>query len=311
MNLWGNKVTESKPVKIEVPYDRDLLITRVALGPGTSKAHQTYLYLVNHDQQNAEGGDESFVIGTLRAEHSEQFEVDINVASGSTLSFRVKGPGEIHLTGYYNRLQADSDDDENQYDSYSESFSSGDEENSEEEDSDLEARINRYMGGEDSSSGEDYQEEGQVETASESDSDMDDEGQTKSPVKQKTTESTQILPKVLVNTAKAETPKPQASFKVSGPTPTQSPLTANPNKKKKKKKNLGASTPTTPSTPSTPKIVFGTPNTKAETGSPFTPKSGFSPNSGASPQSDKKKKPKKKRLSEEQEGNSNKKQKTQ
>jgi len=230
MNLWGVRVTETKATNIEVPEDRDLLVTRFALAPGTRKDQPTYIYLTNHEREPTDE-DREFIIGTLRAELCEHFELDINVASGSKLSFRVKGPGEIHITGYYNRLGT-----QDSYDSYgssdSEDYGSNsfdDDGSSDDQDSDLNARINRYMGG-DSSSGEDYDDEGRVETVSEDDSDMDDESKTKSPVKQKTTQ--QILPKVFVQPqpAKAE---PQSNFNVvSSASPN---ATAEAGKKKKKK----------------------------------------------------------------------------
>jgi len=59
----------------------------------------------------------------LRAEHVEQFEVDINVASGAVFSVCVSGPGAVHLSGYFNRLlYQESDSNEESY-SYSDSDS--------------------------------------------------------------------------------------------------------------------------------------------------------------------------------------------
>jgi len=87
-------LTEKKPAVIEVPDDRDLIITRAALSGGANGA--TVLSM------QAEEIPEPLVFGTLRSPSTEQFELDCNIAAGSILQFSVKGPNEVHLTGYYN-----------------------------------------------------------------------------------------------------------------------------------------------------------------------------------------------------------------
>jgi hypothetical protein len=175
MNLWGAKVTQKTISNIDVPEDRDLLITRIALAPGSEKGKAVVVSLVNLESED--GSTPSFVLGTLRAEACEQFEVDINVSNGSSVGLQVTGPGEVHFSGYYNRISIlgsddsylDSDDDSIDSDDY---------------DAHLNRKVNQYMGG-DSSSGEDY-EDNQVEEMSSSDDDMDDEQvHPKSPVKPK------------------------------------------------------------------------------------------------------------------------------
>jgi hypothetical protein len=113
-------------------------------------------------------------LGTLRADRCEQFEVDVNVASESTISLKVVGPGTVHFVGYYHRLPEMSED----FDSYSgDEFPSGsysdDDEESDDERAALDRRIAAYMRG-DESSGEDYENDRVEEVVtSESDSDID------------------------------------------------------------------------------------------------------------------------------------------
>jgi len=195
-HLWGVNVTEKAESKQDVPDSRDLLITRAALGPGAPKNTPTVVYLVNHDNN-----DDSYVLGTLRAEACEQFELDINIASESSITLKVTGPGTVHFSGYYNLLPA-----------YGDSFD--DELTDSDEIDEMDRRVAAYMGGEDSSSGEDYQETGNVEEITYTDSDIDADEGSKSPVKQKQTQ--QILPKSdnkPQNQAKQNQPKQQNQTK--------------------------------------------------------------------------------------------------
>jgi len=162
MNLWG-AVVSSKAQTIVVADDRDLLITRLALAPGTPSKVPVVVSLCNNETQ------QTFILGTLRTEICEQFELDVNIAASSSVTLSVQGNGEVHFTGYFNRLQYFSD-------------SSLDDEVNE---NDINQRIARYMR-EDSSSGEDY-DGANVESVSTSDDAMDDvEESPLSPVKQKT-----------------------------------------------------------------------------------------------------------------------------
>jgi len=201
MNLWGVCVTEKSQSVVEVPEDRDLLITRIALGPGAPKGVPTIISLVNNDYD-----DETYVLGTLRGETCEQFEVDVNICADSIVTLKVSGPGNVHLVGYYNRLSSfESDDDmfgEHNYGSNSDSDSDSGESD------EINARVQAYMGGGDSSSGDDdYDDRGHVEEVSnDSDSDIDvDEVDSKSPVKQKN--SQHIQPKL--DAKPTLPPKPQ------------------------------------------------------------------------------------------------------
>jgi len=109
-NLFGVVLTEKKPAVIEVPEDRDLIITRAALSGNANGA--TVLSM------QSEEIPESLVFGTLRSPACEQFELDCNIAAGSELQFSVKGPNEVHLTGYYNlRGPMEWDSDISSYDS--------------------------------------------------------------------------------------------------------------------------------------------------------------------------------------------------
>jgi len=182
MNLWGVNVTESKKAHLEVPDDRDLLITRLSLGPGAPKNVPTVVWFVNHDID-----EEKYVLGTLRAETCEQFEIDVNIAADSSFSLEVTGPGTVYFIGYFNMLPDYSDE----YPSFSDSESDLDSEN----DEGMNARVHAYMGGSDSSDSEDYEDHGHVEEVSSSDSDIDvEESVGKSPVKQK--QAQKIQPKV-------------------------------------------------------------------------------------------------------------------
>jgi len=231
MNLWGVNVTEKTETRVDVPDDRDLLITRLSLGPGAPKNVPTFVYLINHDI------DEKYVLGTLRAEGVEQFEVDVNIAAESSISLNVSGPGTVHFVGYYNRLPEDG------YSGYSDSLSDFDSDDSDSEgDAGLNAKIAAYMGGSDSSSGEDYEDAGDVEELSETDSDIDvEENSAKSPVKQKQTQQIQPKPQVQQHIqtkpqAKPQT-KPQAKPQAK-PQQTQAtqPTVGDQPKKKKKQK---------------------------------------------------------------------------
>lgn len=183
MNLWGINVTEKTESEVQVPEDRDLLITRIALGPGAPKGVPTVVSLVNHDYD-----DETYILGTLRAETCEQFELDVNICSDSSVTLKVQGPGSVHFVGYYNRL-ASFEDSYSDYSDYGESDSDQDEDG-------INERVKAYMGG-DSSSGEDYDDVGNVESYdSDSDLDMDEETEnpSKSPVKNKQTQPIQTKP---------------------------------------------------------------------------------------------------------------------
>jgi len=106
MNLWAVSVSEKNPAVVSVPVDRDLLITRAALATTISGTNQ--LSYSNEGQ--------TFVLGTLRFEACEQFELDMCVSSSSNITFSLKGKGTVHLSGYYNALcvvtseSEDSDD---------------------------------------------------------------------------------------------------------------------------------------------------------------------------------------------------------
>jgi len=202
MNLWGSVVSNKQSQTIVVPDDRDLLITRLALAPGAPKS-PVVVSLCNNEAQ------QTFILGTLRTEICEQFELDVNIAASSSITLSVQGTGEVHFTGYYNRLSY-----------YSEDSSSIDEELNE---NDINQRIAKYMR-EDSSSGEDY-DGANVESLSTSDDSMDDnEDSPLSPVKQKTPPITGKLPE-----SKAKSP--QASKQ-----PEQKPPKTTPDKKQENKK---------------------------------------------------------------------------
>jgi len=173
MNLWGAVVSNKQSQTIVVSEDRDLLITRLALAPGTPAKTPVVVSLCNNETQ------QTFILGTLRTEICEQFELDVNIAATSSITLSVQGNGEVHFTGYYNRLSY-----------YSEDSSSLDEELNE---NDINQRIAKYMR-EDSSSGEDY-DGANIESLSTSDDSMDDgEESPLSPVKQKTPQITGKLP---------------------------------------------------------------------------------------------------------------------
>jgi len=180
MNLWGVSATEKTEQLVDVPGDRDLLVTRIALGPNAPKGVATVVSLVNHDYD-----DETYVLGTLRAESCEQFECDVNICSESSVTFKVTGPGTVHFVGYYNRLASFEDDysDYSDEESYSDELDSDDEEiNSDDEydsgDEQLKERIARYMAnGEDDGSDDSDDSDDDIE--------VEEEVVTKSPIKQK------------------------------------------------------------------------------------------------------------------------------
>jgi len=274
MNLWGVTVTEKTEQRVAIPEDRDLLITRLSLGPEKQQSTApTVVWLINHDREV----EEKYVLGTLRQNTCEQFEVDVNIAAESEFSLKVTGPGTIYFVGYFNKLPS--------YDSYSDF----DEDIPSDEDGSLEERIRAYMGGDDSS-GEDYDDQGNVEELSPSDSDIDVEDEKagmKSPVKVKQLEHIQ--------------PKPQEQK------PQQSPQADGEKKKKKKKKNKQPGQPGQPGQPAQQNKPQGGQQNKPQQNQPGQK----NPNQNAGDQQKKKNKKNKKRKDGEQGGNPNKKQKTQ
>jgi len=199
MNLWGVSVSEKQERLVEIPSYYDLLITRLSLVPGAPANQPTVVYLVNHDQED----DEPYVLGTLRAERCEQFEVDVNVVADSQITLKVTGPGTVHFVGYFHPQPDEYDDlDSDEYDLDDEEVHSGeqssdsDSDDEDEQDEELEKRIAEYMGGGDSSSGEDYLDDRVEEVTDSDDSDIDVEeedshkvAQLKSPIKQKQAQS--------------------------------------------------------------------------------------------------------------------------
>jgi hypothetical protein len=278
MNLWGVNVNEKTEQRVAIPEDRDLLITRLSLGPEKQQSTApTVAWLINHDKD-----EEKYVLGTLRPNTCEQFEVDVNIAAESEFSLKVTGPGTVYFVGYFNKLPS--------YDSYSdfddEDIPSG------EEDGSLEERIRAYMGGDDSSGASDYEEGGNVEELSPSDSDIDvedDKAGMKSPVKGKQLE--QILP------------KPQEQKLQNQPQ-------ADGEKKKKKKKKNKQGQPGQPGQPQQNKPQGQPQQNKPQNQQPAQKNQNQSPNQNPGDQQKKKKK-NKKRKDGEQGGNPNKKQKTQ
>jgi len=272
MNLWGVTVTEKTEQRVAIPEDRDLLITRLSLGPEKQQSTApTVVWLINHDREV----EEKYVLGTLRQNTCEQFEVDVNIAAESEFSLKVTGPGTIYFVGYFNKLPS--------YDSYSDF----DEDIPSDEDGSLEERIRAYMGGDDSS-GEDYDDQGNVEELSPSDSDIDVEDEKagmKSPVKGKQLEQIQ--------------PKPEQK-------PQQSPQADGEKKKKKKKKNKQPGQPSQPAQQNKPQ---GGQQNKPQQNQPG--QKNPNQNAAAGDQQKKKNKKNKKRKDGEQGGNPNKKQKTQ
>jgi len=110
MNLWAVSVTAASPVVVTVPDDLDLLITRAALA-STATGPNILSY---EAEKETEGAVPKIVLGTLRYDKVEQFELDICASASSTLRFFLKGTGEVHLSGYYNAivgLSGDSDFD--------------------------------------------------------------------------------------------------------------------------------------------------------------------------------------------------------
>jgi len=102
-NLFGVIVSEQEsPVTVEVPCDCDLVITRAALSGSASGS--TVLSIQTEDFP------EPIVFGTFRSSTVEQIALDCNIAADSTLNLQVKGPNEVHLTGYYNFREIDEDD---------------------------------------------------------------------------------------------------------------------------------------------------------------------------------------------------------
>lgn len=73
-------------------------------------------------QYQTEDSKTSIVLGTLRYEGCEQFELDMCVSATSTIRFTLKGKGEVHLSGYFNALcMIDSDDESgSDFESYDE-----------------------------------------------------------------------------------------------------------------------------------------------------------------------------------------------
>jgi len=186
-----------------VPDDRDLLITRLALAPGNQK-NPTVVSLVNKDEIT----QGPIILGTLRPEHCEQFEVDINVANGSSFALKVEGAGEVHFSGYYNRL------------SYLDDTSSYGSSSDDEYEARLNAKINQYMGGDDSSSGGEYEDSGNVESVS--DYEISEEGiSSKSPVKQ-------ISHQEIKASKPAQQQKSQPGQKNDSPKPSQPAQPAQP-----------------------------------------------------------------------------------
>jgi len=203
MNLWGARVTADKAFDVVVPDDRDLLITRLALAPGNQK-NPTVVSLVNKDEIT----QGPIILGTLRPEHCEQFEVDINVANGSSFALKVEGAGEVHFSGYYNRL------------SYLDDTSSYGSSSDDEYEARLNAKINQYMGGDDSSSGGEYEDSGNVESVS--DYEISEEGiSSKSPVKQ-------ISHQEIKASKPAQQQKSQPGQKNDSPKPSQPAQPAQP-----------------------------------------------------------------------------------
>jgi len=284
MNLWGVNVTESKKAHLEVPDDRDLLITRLSLGPGAPKNVPTVVWFVNHDID-----EEKYVLGTLRAETCEQFEIDVNIAADSSFSLEVTGPGTVYFIGYFNMLPDYSDE----YPSFSDSESDLDSEN----DEGMNARVHAYMGGSDSSDSEDYEDHGHVEEVSSSDSDIDvEESVGKSPVKQK--QAQKIQPKVqeVKQPQKTQTqPKVQTQPKLQAQGDTKNVQTG---EKKKKKKNKNKNNQ--PGQPQPQSQAQAQPQPQGGQTKPKTEQGGSS----------KKNKKKRKEGGDGQGGNPNKKQKT-
>jgi len=193
MNIWGVKVSANKSVEVSVPDDRDLLITRLALAPGTTKSIANVAYFSTDDLST------KVVLGTLRAEFCEQFEVDINIAASSSVTLSITGPGEVHFSGYYNRLAYYSDSDE------------GDEGVA---DNDINERIRRYMGGDDSSTDDSYHSQGEVESLD--DGSMDQEVPSPTKVKQIQPTPKGQEPKQKQQGHKQVVPKPEQGQKQPG-----------------------------------------------------------------------------------------------
>jgi len=303
MNLWGLVVKNSAgDSKVLVPEDRDLLITRLALAPGCAKQVPNVVSFKNHDQDNS-----TIVIGTLRAESVEQFEVDINICAGAEFSIAVNGPGEIHLSGYYNRLMYQGESEE--------SYSFSDDSRDEVQENRLRKFRDYLEDSTDSSDGEDYKEEGgNVETLSSS-TDMDEEEGVKSPVKQKTGQQIQAN-----KPGQPSTPKPQPGIQTKPATPkTQGQSTPNqpkpqqqtpkqqqsqqkgqqktPNQQGKQSEQQGTPKPKGQQNPSTPKQEEKATTPKpTQASQPNTPKPniGSQPNT-PSPSGEGKKKKKKKK----------------
>lgn len=143
--LWGVSISDKKEASVEVPEDRDLIVTRAALVGSSAGANVLSI----------KNGEQTLVLGTLRSAAVEQFELDLNVCAGSTFSFLMTGPNEIHLTGYYNMVYADSDDT----DSYEGPFD---------------------LAGYSSQSDDDFAGSGEDESSDES---MEEDGVTPSPMK--------------------------------------------------------------------------------------------------------------------------------
>jgi len=151
-SLWGVVLSASKPHDLEVPEDRDLIVTRAALVGESAGANVL----------SVKNGDQTLVLGTLRSNGTEQFELDLNISAGSTLGFLMTGPNQIHLIGYYNLVFLDGESyDSDSGEGYEGPF-------------DLE--------GYESASDEDFS--GNVEDVSDSSQDeMDEDGENPSPVK--------------------------------------------------------------------------------------------------------------------------------
>jgi len=106
--FWGVSISESTQATVEVPQDRGLIVTRAALAGSKQGANVLKL------KSTAE-----FVLGTLRYEGVEQFEMDLIVAAGSSVTFSMTGSNQIHISGYYNLAYGDEDDSIEQYSDYS------------------------------------------------------------------------------------------------------------------------------------------------------------------------------------------------
>ena len=121
----GVSVSAGKPGVVDVPPDRNfLVITRAALSGAATGP--TVLSLKR--------GEEQFVLGTFRAGVVDHMELDIKIDQDDPfaygydsseeesepvpVSFVTTGPNEVHITGYFNSVQMESYDSEDETDSY-------------------------------------------------------------------------------------------------------------------------------------------------------------------------------------------------